>query len=155
MGKCAAIEGNGKVMGVAEIEAGVKPLCEALNLIPGTRTLWSCHGHLDWPSRPYVTFEAPQDTAFKIHGLLGDGKSSGVLRCFLKYNWWLVANFRDDGSMQYTIEPNDYHFDCVQFSFWWRPTWKRWQVDDDLRWLALLIEEEVAREKRASLGVGQ
>lgn len=86
------------------IEPGIQPVCDALNSIQCVHTLWSCEGHPERPSRPYVTFIGPQETAFKIHQLLGPENGDKGL----KYCWWLVAGFRDDGSMQYTIEPNDY-----------------------------------------------
>jgi len=88
----------------APIESGIKPLCDALNALPGVGTMWSCHGHPVRQSRTYVSFLGPRDVAFKIHHALGVGHGDGSL----KYHWSIRARFRDDGELQYTIEPEDF-----------------------------------------------
>lgn len=116
------------------IEPGILPVCAALNAIPGVETLWSCEGHPYRPSSPYVTFVTSQETAFRIHRLLVCGRDDGRLT----YCWWLVANFRDDGSFQYTIKPNDYRLaatsHCLLF-----PAWRRNTMNQELERLASLL----------------
>ena len=85
------------------IEPGVLPVCDALNALPSVHTLWSCEGHAEQPSTPYVVFIAPQALAFSVNELLSP-KTGGT---GLKYNWRLIASFRFDGSLQYILEPND------------------------------------------------
>lgn len=87
------------------IEPGIRPVCDALNTIPGIITLWSCEGH-SWTRPPFVTFKASIDVAFKIHKLLGYGHGDGRL----KYCWWVRANFLEDGTLQFTLLPNDWRF---------------------------------------------
>ncbi len=118
----------------APIEPGILPVCDVLNSIPDTHTLWSCEGHPERPSRPYVTFIAPQKTAFKVHQLLSPGGLNGSL----EYCWWVMASFRDDGSLQYTIEPNDYRI----LERHWLP-FRRWtnvSMNQELLRLARLLE---------------
>ncbi len=113
------------------IEPGILPVCNALNARDGFRTLWSCEGHYGSPSMPFVIFQASQDTAFELDKLLTTAFEDGRL-CF----WWnLTANFRDDGSLQYRISPNDSRM---------RQNWRylplvRKQIDRELVKLARLL----------------
>lgn len=120
----------------APIEPGVKPLCDALNALPGVHTLWSCEGHPRHASRPYVTFIAPADTAFAVHQAIGkDHEAVG-----LHFSWNMVATFRDDGTMQYTIEPNDYRVSQGSWRRWWSSRrWDHRTMAADLARMAALI----------------
>nr|BAO18874.1 hypothetical protein [Burkholderia sp. M701] len=84
------------------IERGIRPVCDALNRIEGVRTLWSCEGHPFRLSRPYVVFEAPEPFALRVHRAIEAKHIEGSLN----YCWWLTANFRDNGVLQWCIEPN-------------------------------------------------
>lgn len=97
------------------IEAGILPVCDVLNALPGVYTLWSCEGHPEIQMRPYVTFIATQETAFKLDGLLRSSHQFG-----LHYRWGVTANFRMDGSLQYTIGPNDYRLEARSSRWWWQ-----------------------------------
>lgn len=121
----------------APIEPGVKPLCDALNALPGVFTLWSCQGHPVWASEPYVTFIADDTTAFKVHQSIGpDHDQLG-----LHFNWWLFASFRDDGTMQYTIEPNDYRVSKGRWQRWWSLFhWNHRRMLNDLARLAEIVQ---------------
>lgn len=114
------------------IEPGIRPVCDALNARSGIRTLWSCEGHFGTPSKPFVIFDADQATAFEVDKLLTTAFEDGRLRF-----WWnITANFRDDGSLQYHIRPNDYRTEAN-----WRylPIVRRIQIDRELSRLAQLI----------------
>lgn len=97
---------------LAPIEPGVQQLCDALNLLPDTYTLWSCEGHPEKASTPFVTFVAPQEIAFKL---------SRLIECspFLKFNWTMSAWFREDGSLQYTVRPDDRRLISKGVVGWW------------------------------------
>lgn len=121
----------------APIEPGVKPLCEALNALPGVHTVWSCEGHPEDGSRPYATFIGPGETAFAIHRAVGpDSNAAGLHFC-----WKLIANFRDDGTLQYTIEPNDYRVLGETWAGWLflRRRWDKRVMANDLSRLAALV----------------
>ncbi|MDF0506666.1 hypothetical protein POK33_38595 [Burkholderia cenocepacia] len=111
------------------IEPAVRPVCDSLNSIPGVATLWSCQGHPFRRSHPYVVFVAPEPVALAVHRLLGAGDGAGALR----YPWWLNANFRENGDLQWCLEPN-YRFPRCRFL----PLARR-AVDDELLRLAALI----------------
>jgi hypothetical protein len=97
---------------LAPIEPGVRPLCDALNALPDTYTLWSCEGHPEMASTPFVTFVAPQEIAFKL---------SRLIECspILKFNWTMSAWFREDGSLQYTVRPDDSRLIRKGIVDWW------------------------------------
>lgn len=122
----------------APIEPGIKPVCDALNALPGVFTLWSCEGHPEHASRPFVTFIADEATAFKVHCAIGpDNDEFGLHFC-----WWLLASFRDDGTMQYTIEPNDNRVSKGTWQRWWSS--RRWDhrvMEKDLSRLATLVAQ--------------
>lgn len=122
----------------ASIEPGIKPVCDALNALPSVFTLWSCEGHPEDGSQPYVTFIADTATAFNVHSAIGpDSGKSGLLFC-----WCLNASFRNDGSMQYTIEPNDYRISKHSWQRWWsRRRWNQRLVETDLSRLGALVAQ--------------
>lgn len=111
------------------IESAIRPVCDSLNRIPRVTTLWSCQGHPFRLSRPYVVFMAPESVALDVHRLLGAGDGAGALR----YPWWLNANFRDSGDLQWCLEPN------YRFPRWQYLPLARRTVDDELLRLAALI----------------
>lgn len=121
---------------LAPIEPGIGPLCDALNALAGVHTLWSCEGHADVPARPYVTFIADNETAFKVHLAVGpDHEKLG-----LKFNWGVDANFRQDGSLQFTIQPNDYRIGQGTWHRWWSANrWNQRHMNADLMRLAALV----------------
>jgi hypothetical protein len=120
---------------LASIEPGVQPLCDALNALPGVSTLWSCEGHPDRPSRPYVIFSAPESIAFSLHQKLERGADVDAL----EFSWWLKAHFDAAGAMQYTIEPNDYRIPGDPWPF--RRKWNRKGMDQELKRLANLVAQ--------------
>ena len=90
------------------VEPGVQKLCEVLNTIDNVRTLYSCEGHPELPTPPYVMFEAPTHVAFSIHKLLGHGRADGTLT----FSWQIESHFNIsmDGGWHYVISPNDIRF---------------------------------------------
>lgn len=116
-----------------EIENGIRPVCDALNSISGVRTLWSCEGHPNIPLRPYVAFECTQDFAFSVHKLLDAGHASAKL----KYSWRITASFKDNGHLQYLIEPNDTR---IRKRFWLIRNWKQAVMNEELLRLAELLK---------------
>lgn len=123
----------------APIEPGVIPLCAALNALPGVHTLWSCEGHPEDGSRAYATFIGPAETAFAISRAIGpDSQNAGLYFC-----WNLTATFRDDGSLQYTIEPNDYRVTRPTWGEWLfaRRRWNKQTMANDLSGLAGLVRK--------------
>lgn len=126
---------------LAQIEPGVRPLCDAINELPDTYTLWSCEGHPEREAKPYVTFIAPQDIAFSLSRLI-------EFSPHLKFNWVLTAGFREDGSMQYTLRPCDIRL--TRQGFAWRPR-KQWSHDqmcaELLRLAQLVARESVFSDK--------
>jgi len=122
----------------APIEPGVRPLCDALNSLSGVNTLWSCEGHPEDGSRPYATFIAPSEIAFAIHQVVSPLNVAGGLN----FIWDLVATFRDDGTIQYTIQPNDYRISEGTWWRWWsRNRWSRRSMSADLERLAVLVKQ--------------
>ena len=116
--------------GTIDCEPGIRPVCSALNSLCGVHTLWSCEGHAIRSYRPYVVFVAEQRLAFRIHTAIECGHLSG----FLKYCWATSANFRDDGTLQYTTELSD-----TRLRRWWFYPLMRGRVDAEIARLATLI----------------
>jgi len=60
----------------------------------------------------------------------------------LEFCWNLTATFRDDSSMQYTIEPNDYRISQGTLRRWWSAKrWSKKAMAIDVERLAVLIKE--------------
>jgi hypothetical protein len=119
----------------AIIEPGIRPVCDALNSIPGVVTAYSCEGHWIDGRHPFVIFDAPGDVALRIHRLIGHGYGDGRL----KVCWWLQGRFQDDGSMRYIIEPNDYRISRCGGS-WWPSRWLLWvSMGGELKRLAAIL----------------
>lgn len=124
----------------APIEPGVQPLCDALNALPDTYTLWSCEGHPETASTPFVTFIAPQETAFKL---------SKIIECspFLKFNWTMSAWFREDGALQYTVRPDDSRLIRKGIVGWWpRMQWSYAEMCVELINFARLVTHRLGGE---------
>lgn len=120
------------------IERGVKPLCDALNGLPGVHTIWSCEGHPSEGGTPFVILVTDQATAFKVSSVIEvDGDTTG-----LHFYWGMTATFREDGSLQYTIRPDDYR---IPDGAWWRlwplPRWSQRVMLNDLGRLAELVTQ--------------
>lgn len=120
------------------IEPGVKPLCDALNSLHGVYTVWSCEGHPNRGAAPFVIFVTDQATAFKVTSVIAaDRDETG-----LHFNWWTTATFREDGSLQYAIKPDDYR---IPSGTWWRfwplPRWSQRVMMNDLARLAELVSQ--------------
>lgn len=128
-----SMEGRGTT--AANIEPGIRPVCDVLNSIPGVVTAYSCEGHWVGNRSPFVMFDAPNVVAFRIHCLLEHGHGDGRLTLC----WWLQARFLDDGSMRYIIETNDYRIASDS----WRPSrWSLWRsMNSELRCLADLLAQ--------------
>lgn len=119
----------------APIEAGVRPLCDALNNHPEVHTLWSCEGHPEDGHRPYVTFLAGASFAFKVHQAITDQSLSK-----LHFSWSIAGTFREGGDLQSTIEPHDYRVSHGSLSRWWsRHRWSKSTMAADLVRLAELV----------------
>lgn len=120
------------------IERGIKPLCDALNSLPGVCTIWSCEGHPSAEAAPYVVFVADQGTAFNVDSVI----TAEPEVTSLHFVWWTTANFRQDGSMQYTIRPHD---NRILHGAWWRfwplPRWSQRLMAKDLARLADLVAQ--------------
>lgn len=123
-----------------DIEQGIRPVCDALNAIPGVSTKYSCEGHPVYLKRPYVVFAASQELAFRIDRSLGRGR--GYNRS-LKYCWWITALFQDDGTLSYCLEPNDVRV-TGKYS-WPFPGWWRRSMNRELIRLARVIEKAQER----------
>lgn len=120
------------------IEPGIKPLCDALNGLPGVHTLWSCEGHPSDGADPYVVFVANQAIAFKVDSAIAAGRE----KTGLHFVWWTTANFREDGSLQYTIRAEDYRVKKTPFwHFWPLPRWNQRAMVKDLARLAELVAQ--------------
>lgn len=118
------------------IEPGIRPVCDALNRLDDVRTLWSCEGHPFRVSRPYVVFEAPEAVAFRLHKKIHPESVDASL----EYCWWLTANFRPDGRLQWCLEPN------CNIPRWRYLPFLRRKVDAELVRLAALIETTLIRK---------
>jgi hypothetical protein len=110
------------------IGIGIQPVCTVLSAKDGVKTVWSCEGHLH-RSNPFVIFESSERFAQRVHRALEAGYASGELRIC----WWLKANFRDSGGLQWWIEPHEH------ISRWrYLPVVRR-GIDKELRRLATLL----------------
>ena len=120
------------------IESGVKPLCDALNSLPGVYTVWSCEGHPYRGHPPFAIFVTDQATAFKVNSAIEAGPHTKALH----FNWWTTATFREDGSLQYSIQPSDWRIpDGTWWRFWPLPRWSRRVMMKDLKRLAELVAQ--------------
>lgn len=119
------------------IEPGIRPVCDVLNRLDDVRTLWSCEGHPFRTSRPYVVFEAPEQVAFQLHQMIHPESVDASL----EYCWWLTANFRPDGRLQWCLEPN-----CHISRLRYLPFVRR-KVDSELVRLAALIARTLTRKR--------
>lgn len=119
---------------IAPVEHGIQPVCDALNAINGVRTVWSCEGHPEYNMLPYVVFVTTQEVAFNISRSIRAASLSGKQ---LFYNWEMTANFREDGSLQYMIKPNDRR---LNKKILFLSAWSQKKMDDELKNLAKTIE---------------
>lgn len=104
-----------------DIEEGIKPVCEVLNDIPGVSTLWSCEGHPERPTPPFVMFFCSHQIAARLDQCIQSARRSGQL----KFCWWVRGNFDDTGLWRYSIESNDYRVKRpLMFG-----VFKNWQTD--------------------------
>lgn len=55
------------------------------------------------------------------------------------YSWMLRASFRKDGSLQYTVEPDDYRIITKSFRWWFLRHWSSVGMRKELENLAALI----------------
>jgi hypothetical protein len=118
------------------IEPGIRPVCDALNAIPNVTTCWSCQGHPERPSPPFVIFKAPLERAYEIHCMLGSGHGPDQS---LRICWLVTANFYgDNGSLQFMISPNDQRFPGSKWRFFRR--WNRALVDADIERMAYMLQ---------------
>ena len=85
----------------SDIEAGILPVCDALNEIEGVQTAWSCEGHFRRPASPFVIFHAPEKFVRTLQIELDLRTASGEL----SYPWWIRGNFID-GVLQWQLEAN-------------------------------------------------
>jgi hypothetical protein len=81
---------------------------------------------------------ADETTAFKVHcAIESEQEKFGLHFC-----WWLTAIFREDGSLQYTIEPNDYRVSEGSWRRWWSSRrWSHRVMREDLSRLAGLVAQ--------------
>lgn len=123
------------------IEAGIRPVCDVLNRMPGVTTVYSCEGHWLRKQPPYVMFDAPQEAAFRIHQLLENGRAGGKT----KINWWLQARFQESGGLRYILQTNDRRI--RENAPWWT-SWPLWiRMNKDLERLAgVLMHDEVLKQ---------
>ncbi len=132
------------------IEPGIRPLCDALNSRPGVYTIWSCEGHPSIGSVPYVIFVSDQESAFEVDFLI----SANPEHLGLHFVWRTTANFRDDGSLQYTIQPHDCRvLDGAWWRFWPLPRWNQQLMAKDLARLAELITQ-ITHPTEGNYGTG-
>jgi hypothetical protein len=117
------------------IEPGIRPLCDALNAIPGVSTVYSCEGHWQRGYQPFVMFDAPNDIALRIHRLLGCGDGGDDGHGTLGICWWLQARFNNEGTLRYILEPNDRK---LNNGSWW--AW--FKLNNELKLLASLIGKQ-------------
>lgn len=118
----------------ANVEKGIAPLCAALNSVPGVATLWSCEGHPTRHMRPYVVFAGPQPFAFALHRALCHPSPHAAA---LRFNWKLIANFRDNGTLQWILDPDDERIAAP--GLFGIPRWTRRQADADIAVLTTIV----------------
>lgn len=122
------------------IEPGIKPLCDALNALPGTKTVWSCEGH---PSKfggiyvPYVVFKTDEDTARKIDKEIANRHHG------LQFLWMLSGYFDPHGQWHYKIESND--IAILRHGFikktGWIARWNAREMYEEVRLMAKIVSE--------------
>ncbi len=118
------------------IESGVLPLCEVLNAIDGISTLWSCEGHPERPTPPFVVFFCSETIAAKLDRDILLARRKGLL----KFNWWVRGNFDTNNVWRYTIEPNDRAISRpLRFGF--LPNWKTRDMRTELARMSEIIRE--------------
>lgn len=96
-----------------EIEAGIRPVCDALNALPGVKTTASCEGHVyGWlpprnVSAPYVCFAAPSRVATLIGRALELAPYCG--QPVLCGGWRLEGGYTPKLEWRWTIRAGNIH----------------------------------------------
>ena len=118
------------------IEPGVVDLVRALNLVPGVRSIASCHGHVrrwtlfrdaEWV--PYVLFRAGQDFASNLAQAIGLGDADGALN----YVWRLDGYF-------YPSEYTELVWSLKIADVSLPGSWSRRKVDEDIAQLVCIVQ---------------
>ncbi|MGZ0116120.1 hypothetical protein ACWQ7L_19295 [Enterobacter cloacae] len=120
------------------IEAGILPLCVALNSVGGIKTRYSCEGHSRSGMAPYVSFSADEARARQLAIVIS--KSN-----LLKYCWRVAGSFNDEGIWLYHLESNDRRLGkspSLMRTFF--PPWRRKVMDRELVTLASIITHELS-----------
>lgn len=122
------------------IEKGILPVCNALNAIPGVRTVYSCEGHPRRPSPPYVSFKSGNEFALKVHKLLESCSTDGRLQ----FAWMLKASFDNADEFMFSIVSNDVRVLCEPiklFPFFSAARWDQKVMQRELLTLSDLLAE--------------
>lgn len=82
------------------VEPGIRPVCEALNAIPGVATIYSCHGHRG--SNPFVLFYAPLETAHRLFV----GLERAWMTEQIADQWLMTADLYAYPDLRFMITPN-------------------------------------------------
>lgn len=118
------------------IEPGIVDLVRALNIVPGVRSIASCHGHVrrwtlfpDAERVPYVLFRAEKNFASNLAQAIGLGKAGGALN----YVWWLGGHFYPDEYTEvvWTLKIADASLPG---------SWSRRKVDADIAQLVCFVQ---------------
>lgn len=115
------------------IERKIQPLVDALNALPGVRTIASCEGHFSRISRPYVYFHCPpalaETIAARLHDLnMQDNKLS---------HWWhLTGMFNGEHRLCFSLEAPGLDHDRGFLNKFLNYTVYRKKIDNDLNVLS-------------------
>lgn len=114
------------------VESGIRPVCEALNDIPGVATIYSCHGHRG--SNPFVMFYAPLETAHRVHV----GLERAWMAEQLAHQWLMTADLYAYPDLRFQITPNR-RSDRLWYPWISRRRWMRelWRLAAVIRNIAL------------------
>lgn len=117
-----------------DIDSGIAPLVSALNSIQGITTRYSCQGHVQRLSSPYIWFECPVSLASLIELHLRRLWQQGHIYA----RWRLTGSFNKAGTPGFRLSALEYdqHY-CQYFLWrWWHFGIHRPRTEHDIRTLA-------------------
>lgn len=115
------------------IEPKISPLVDALNALPGVRTIASCQGHVTRISRPYVYFHCPPAVAEAMAARLHDLNMQDDT---LSYWWHLTGAFNGEHRLCFSLKAPDLDHRRGFLKTFLNYVVFRKKIDDDLRILA-------------------
>ncbi|MCQ9090975.1 hypothetical protein [Vibrio alginolyticus] len=123
-----------------DIDPKIKPLVDALNRFESIATLYSCQGHVQQLSDPYILFRSSQTQAASLHQTLLRLWRQGKTHT----RWAVSASFNAHNELRYRLYGVRYSQHFCQFWLWrcWHFGIHRHLIDQDINTLTLVFNEQ-------------